>query len=74
MATLFIDRNASYCGACQRGADPKEESHETVLSWSGPEKGCGVLYTEVASHYVGGGIEDRVREMRPDLPWSERKA
>ena len=73
MATLYIDRSDSTCGACGGGADPYEESHITLLGWRATNdkmKGCGVLFDSVDTnyHYLGE-LEERIREMRPDLPW-----
>jgi hypothetical protein len=73
MATLYIDKSDSTCGACGKGADPYEESHITLVGWhaiNGQTKGCGAVYDAVSSHYSFlGGLEERIEEMRPDLPW-----
>jgi hypothetical protein len=72
--TLFINKSDSFCGGCGQNADPSEVSHETVFGGglrTQVRKGCGVVYEYVASEYRGGGIEDAVRNMRPDLKWSE---
>ena len=73
MATLFIDKSDSTCGACGKGADPYEESHITLMGCSAVNdnmKGCGAEFTNVSSHYnFLGGLEDRIEEMRPDLPF-----
>jgi len=67
VSTLYINLSDSRCGACDRNADPCESAHvmETMRG-----EGCGATYTAVSSHYVGvPGLYDRIREMRPDLPW-----
>lgn len=79
-AVLIINRTDSQCGACQRGADPYEKAHITRLGYAAanapegsPErKGCGAVFTEVGSHYRGNGMEEAVKRMRPDLPWTEK--
>lgn len=73
MATLFIDKSDSTCGACGKGADPYEESHITLMGWYAVNdniKGCGAKFDSVSTHYNNlGGLEDRIEEMRPDLPF-----
>jgi hypothetical protein len=73
MVTLFIDKSDSTCGGCGKGADPYEESHITLLGWHAVNdnmKGCGAIYDAVDSNYNWlGDMEQRIREMRPDLPW-----
>lgn len=78
MVTLYIDKSDSYCGGCNKGADPYEESHITLMGWAAVNdnmKGCGAVYDSVSSHYTnltegsGFGLGDRIKEMRPDLPW-----
>lgn len=75
--TLFINKSDSFCGACGKPANPAEETHETVWGYGGlrndkwAQKGCGVRWTHVGSEYRGGGIESAVRNMRPDLEWTE---
>ena len=67
-ATLIVSGTSSKCGVCGKGADPHEERHITVLGWGGQEKnGCGVRWTHITTSYIGGGIEDATKEMRPDL-------
>lgn len=63
---LIINRSASECAECCKGADPHEEQHDTVLSWSrNPPPGCGARWTHVTSMYMG---QDEVTAaMRPDL-------
>jgi hypothetical protein len=76
---LFINKSDSFCGSCGRPANPSEETHETVWSFGGlrddkwAQVGCGVKWKYVGSEYVGGGIEEAVRNMRPDLEWTDIK-
>lgn len=70
MATLYINKSDSRCGACSMGCDPYEESHITLLGWYATNdkmKGCGATFDSVSSDYIG--FEDVVQDMRPDLPW-----
>ncbi len=76
MVTLYINRSESRCGGCDKGADPYEESHITLMGWAAINdnmKGCGAVYTSVSSDYnditdLYGGI----KAMRPDLPFLTR--
>lgn len=69
--TLFIDTWSSQCGNCRRGADPDEKRHETIMEMStaNGRPGCGVEWRYVSSNY-GRMLADRIREMRPDLPFT----
>lgn len=73
MATLYINKSESRCGACNGGADPYEESHITLLGWAAINdkmKGCGVEFDSVSSDYVGfPGLKQAIIDMRPDLPY-----
>jgi hypothetical protein len=73
MATLYINKSESRCGACNKGCDPNEESHITLLGWAAVNdkmQGCGAEYTAVSSDYYGfPGLEEAIKEMRPDLPY-----
>lgn len=73
MTTLYINKSESRCGACDGGADPDEESHITLLGWRAVNdnmKGCGAEFTELSTDYVGfPGLEEAIKEMRPDLPY-----
>lgn len=67
MSTLFINRSDSRCGACNRNADPHEPGHHMVTMRG---EGCGVEYDAVSTDYFDfEGLHDRIREMRPDLPF-----
>jgi hypothetical protein len=66
MAILIINKWDSRCDNCNQSADPWEDNHDTVLGYT-PGEGCHVLFTEVSSDYVGGGVEETTRRMRPDL-------
>ena len=73
MATLYINKSESRCGACNKGADPYEESHITLVGWAAVNdkmKGCGAEFTDLSTDYVNfPGLQDAIREMRPDLPY-----
>lgn len=65
MTTLIVGKWFSKCENCGRNADPHEKSHQNVTMQG---DGCGATYTHVASEYFGfPGLEDRIKEMRPDL-------
>lgn len=68
---LVINLSSSECLNCGRGCSPEEKSHLTVLGYSVPkdEKGCGIEYKYVTSDYMGMKMEERCKEMRPDLIW-----
>jgi hypothetical protein len=69
-ATLYVNKSDSRCGACNRGADPYEETHESVEGWfqGRSVKGCGARFTSVSSDYNTITGEDAA-SVRPDLPW-----
>ena len=70
MVTLYINPSDSRCGACNRNADPYEPAH---LMEKMRGEGCGATYTAVSSHYVNvAGLDERIKEMRPDLPFIDR--
>ena len=73
MSTLFINHSKSRCGACNRNADPYEETHANVTMAG---EGCGARYTQVSTDYFQmADLVSRIKEMRPDLPyvgWSEQ--
>ncbi len=73
MTTLYINKSESRCGACNKGCDPYEESHITLLGWFATNdkmKGCGAEFDSVSSDYVGfPGLAEAIKEMRPDLPY-----
>ena len=73
MATLYINKSESRCGACNKGADFYEESHITLTGWAAVNdrmKGCGAEFDSLSSDYSDwGGLYDELRLMRPDLPW-----
>lgn len=68
MKILIINRSNSKCGSCHRPADYGEKCHQAPMGWQ-QETGCGVEYTHVTTAYAGGGIEERVQQLRPDLEW-----
>lgn len=63
---LRIDRTMSYCGACNRSCDPYEKSH-TKKSGYDQHDGCGATYTHVTARCMYPGLDERIKEMRPDL-------
>jgi hypothetical protein len=73
MATLYINKSESRCGACDKGCDPYEESHITLLGWhayNDKMQGCGAEFDSLSSDYYGWTeLEEAIKEMRPDLPW-----
>lgn len=71
-ATLLIDPSWTYCGGCERMADPHQGRHTTVppgMSSHPPQAGCGAVFTALSSHYGGERIATAARALRPDLPW-----
>jgi hypothetical protein len=62
MTTLFINRNDSRCGKCNKNADPSEIAHEMAHMVG---QGCGTEFASVSSDYCG--IDVAVKAMRPDL-------
>jgi hypothetical protein len=72
-ATLYINKSESRCGYCDKGADPYEEYHETLLGWFATNdymKGCGARFDSVGTDYVNfPGLKENIMEMRPDLPF-----
>jgi hypothetical protein len=72
---LFIDASWSYCGTCNRMADPHQDHHGTVppgMTSQPFRPGCGVRFTALSSHYGGQDIRAAAQRMRPDLPWQPR--
>ena len=56
MATLIINSSSSKCSDCQRGANPSEDSHQTIFEY-GPEtgsQGCGAVWDHVSVPYING--------------------
>ena len=75
-ATLFIDPSWTYCGACEKMADPFQDAHRTIppgMSRRPFKPGCGATFTGLSSHYTGQAIREAAQRMRPDLPWRPRK-
>ena len=73
MTTLYINKSESRCGACNKGCDPDEESHITLLGWHATNdrmKGCGATFTAVSTDYINfPGLNEAIVRMRPDLPF-----
>lgn len=65
--TLFVGRSSSSCGNCGRPAFPHDETHAKIAGWGPEQTGCEIKWEYVTSTYVGEGLEDSVRKMRPDL-------
>lgn len=67
--TLIINRNDSKCGNCQGSCNPDEKRHDTKLGYgdTNGEPGCRAYWQYVSSEYTG--MEERLKEMRPDLEW-----
>jgi hypothetical protein len=76
VATLYINRSDSRCGACDKGADPYEESHITLTGWFAVNdnmKGCGAVYDSVSTDYFNSkDLIGDIKDIRPDLPYIER--
>jgi hypothetical protein len=71
---LHVGTWSSKCGDCGRGCNPNEERHLKILGYlKNPGDGCGVRWTHITSDYYGTGIDDKMREMRPDLVLISRK-
>lgn len=69
---LVINRSDSRCGKCGRPAYPQQQAHLDEAGYGPRGKGCGVRWRYVTSDYVGTGIEEATRAMRPDLEWFNR--
>jgi len=65
--TLFIGLSSSSCGKCGRPAFLDRKTHDEIAGWAPSSKGCEVEWKYVTSTYVGDGLEDRVKSLRPDL-------
>jgi len=65
---LIVSRSSTKCSVCGKGADYNEKTHKTVLGWgSDLGEGCGARWTHITTGYIGPGIEEATRAMRPDL-------
>lgn len=68
--TLLIDISRSSCNNCGKGVHPDSPTHAENDGWAGGGEGCHILFTYVASNYIGiDGLQARIKEMRPDLEW-----
>lgn len=74
-ATLIINMSDSKCSACKKGTIPNAEYHDELYGYSVRPNadgerppGCGALFIDVASDYIGGNMLEKLRELRPDLP------
>jgi hypothetical protein len=68
-ATLLVGTFHSHCNACGQECDPKDNTHDTIISY-GPNNGvagCGIRWTYVYSTYIGTRAERAVQGFRPDL-------
>ena len=74
-AVLVINRSDSLCTQCGRGCLPWEACHKTMAGYIDYDKpGCGAKFIAVSTNYYG--MDDSVKQYRPDLPfmgWTERK-
>lgn len=53
MTKLLMDRFASKCENCGKGADPSETGHYTVIAYiNGGTPGCGEMWTSWVFPYV----------------------
>lgn len=69
-AVLIIGTSRSSCSNCKGSSvDPYAKRHEQTMGYS-PGPGCFEEYTAVGSEYANfSGLYDRIKEMRPDLPF-----
>lgn len=66
---LNIGTWSSRCMACGQEAFPEQEIHRDRAGYDGLDGGgCQKKFTHVTTDYVGT-LEERVKEMRPDLIW-----
>jgi hypothetical protein len=65
-----MNRFDSRCGECGKPCNPTGKTHDIILGYVDNGKpGCGARWDRVTSDYVGGGIEDAIKQSRPDLTW-----
>lgn len=72
--TLIVDMFQSECGNCGKGAVPGATIHDEALGYGDPGEPCFAEFKYISTHYIGLGLEERLRKMRPDLefiPWRE---
>lgn len=70
--TLIINRSNSSCGNCGRGCNPHSKTHDVIYEYSptsGEKSGCGIEWRYVRSDYIGDGMAEACKTMRPDLVW-----
>jgi len=75
MATLYVNRNDSRCGECGKSAMPYQTVHDERFGYN-PGPGCGAVFTQIDSDYVGIYMQEWAEKNRPDLEWvglDERK-
>jgi hypothetical protein len=74
-AVLFINRSDSRCGHCGKGTLTNAKRHDWVAGYGDRKKGCGAMFVMTSSDYGRGVVSDeRLREIRPDLPVAEDRA
>jgi hypothetical protein len=67
-AVLFINITDSRCGNCGKNTLPSATHHTDISGYSPkPGAGCGARFVATSSDY-GLISDERLREMRPDLP------
>lgn len=71
--TLIVDGWSSRCGNCGIDCDPNEKQHITNLGYNEElrkKKGCGVTWKFISSVYPN--MKERLKEMRPDLKFTDK--
>ncbi len=61
---LTVNFLSCTCSKCDANADPHEEKHE--MKDSRDLSGCGARFVAITTEYVG--MEEKLRQLRPDLP------
>lgn len=71
-STLLVDRWHSACNNCGKETLSDTRTHRDITGYQ-PEfgGGCGIVFTHIASEYVGPGVKELVKEMRGDLEYIE---
>jgi hypothetical protein len=68
-ATLIINGWDSQCVNCGQDANCTENQHLSSPGYGPPQVGCGITWENVTSAYMG--MEDKVKQMKPDLQYVE---
>lgn len=64
---IEVDSWFSRCCSCGEQVLPHEETHAQVSGYGPKKPGCGVRFTHITPTFIYPGIENIVRDMRPDL-------